>query len=224
MTHALTHRDRLPRRLAPFLVYVLVFHVLWIGWAYGIYPWLTTLGETTLQYALVNLSLRLLIWVVPVVVYLHRIDHVDPLTYLKLKHHWQRGLLMGLAVTALNLLLSLVRFGVPQPTLQSVTWNSLLGTSFLIGVVEEIPYRGFMLQKFQERLPFWAANLLTSLLFVSIHLPGWLALHLLRVETVTFVFGFSIIMGVVFRLAQSLWSVIVAHSLNDFLTVVLFGR
>ena len=140
MTHSLTRRDIFPHRLAPFLVYVFAFHILWIGWAYGIYPWLTTLGETTLQYALVNISLRLLIWVVPVVAYLHWIDHVEPVTYLKLKHNWHRGLLIGMAFTGVNALLSLARFGVPHPTLHSVSWNSLFGTSFMVGVIEEIPY------------------------------------------------------------------------------------
>ncbi|CAN5606923.1 hypothetical protein BH10CHL1_BH10CHL1_03440 [soil metagenome] len=223
MTDPLKRQAILPSRSFPFLVYILAFHVLWIGWVYGIYPWLTTLGEATFQYALVNMGLRLLIWVVPVFVYLHKIDRIDPITYLKLRHNWQRGLLVGLAFTAINGLLSLARFGMPHPTLQSLTWNSLLSTSFMIGVIEEIPYRGFMLQKFQERVPFWVANLITSLLFVSIHMPGWIALHLLRVETVTFVFLFSLVMGVVFRYSQSLWSVIVAHSLNDFLAGVIFG-
>jgi membrane protease YdiL (CAAX protease family) len=222
MGMGMSRPDRSPRRLTPFLVYVLVFHVLWIGWAYGIYPWLTTLGDTTLQYALITISLRLLIWVVPVVVYLQQIDRVAPITYLKLTHHWQRGLLVGLAFTGLNLLLSLARFGVPHPALQSITWNSLLSTSMMIGVIEEIPYRGFILQKLEAHTSFWIANLLTSLLFVIIHLPGWMALHLLRVETVVFVFLFSIVMGVVFRASRSLWSVIVAHSLNDFLSGVIF--
>ncbi len=219
-----THQDMFPRRFAPFLAYVLVFHVLWIGWAYGLYPWMeTTFGKATLQYALVNISLRALIWVVPVVVFLHRIDRVDPITYLKLKHHWQRGLLIGMAVTAINLILSLARFGMPHPSWHAVTWNSILNTSFMIGVVEEIPYRGFMLQKFQARAPFWVANLLTSLLFVCIHLPGWIALHLVRMETITFILLFSIVMGIVFRASNSLWSVIIIHSLNDFLAGIIFG-
>ena len=223
MTQSLARKDVLPHRFAPFLIYILVFHVIWIGWAYGIYPWLTTLGEATLEYALVNIGLRLLIWVAPVVAYLRWIDRADPIAYLKLKHNWQRGLLIGMAFSGINLLLSLARFGMPHPSLQSLTWNSLLGTSFTIGIVEEIPYRGFMLQKFQERVPFWAANLITSLLFVGIHLPGWIALHLVRAETITFVFLFSIIMGVVFRYSQSLWSVMIAHLLIDFLEVVIFG-
>jgi len=68
----------------------------------------------------------------------------------------------------------------------------------LIGIIEEIPYRGFMLQKLAERLGFWRANLITSLLFLAIHLPGWIALQL--------------------------WAPILTHSANDFLSFVVFGR
>ncbi|PYR37550.1 MAG: hypothetical protein DMF89_25500 [Acidobacteria bacterium] len=32
-----------------------------------------------------------------------------------------------------------------------------------------------MLQKLAERLGFWRANLITLLLFLAIHLPGWIA-------------------------------------------------
>jgi hypothetical protein len=55
---------------------------------------------------------------------------------------------------------------VPHVSLERVTWNSVLGTSFLVGFIEEIPYRGFMLQKFTARTGFWPANLITSLLFL----------------------------------------------------------
>jgi uncharacterized protein len=224
MTDPLTQKTTLSRRFAPFLLYVLAFHSLWVSWAYGVYPWMQTLGDTTLKYALLNISLRLLIWVVPVFAYLHWIDHVDPLTYLKLKHNWQRGLHFAIAFTTINFLLTLARFGVPHPILHSLTWNDILSTSLLIGFIEEIPYRGFMLQKLQERLPFWVANLLTSLLFIGIHMPGWIALHLLQIDTVIVVFLFSVLMGVVFKYSKSLWSVIVAHSLNDLLAGVIFRQ
>jgi uncharacterized protein len=224
---AIKPRDRrtvnsMPKHFAPFLVYLLLFHTTWIFWVYRIYPWLSTLGEATLAYALVNISLRLLIWVLPVFLYLRWVDHVDPIAYLKLKEQWRRGVLIGLVFTLINFLLSFLRVGWPQPSLHALTWNSLLSTFFLIGFIEEIPYRGFMLQKFQERFHFWAANLLTALLFVAIHLPGWIKLDLLRVEMVLFVFIFGFLLGVIFFYAKSLWSVIVAHSLNDFLAGFLF--
>ena len=106
--------------------------------------------------------------------------------------------------------------------MERVTWNSLLGTSMLIGVIEEIPYRGFMLQKFAARIGFWPASVLTSLLFLLVHLPGWSALQMLRADLAATIFIFGFILAVAFRYARSLWAPIVTHSTNDFLAFVVF--
>jgi membrane protease YdiL (CAAX protease family) len=157
-----------------------------------------------------------------VLLYLRYVDGVEPLAYLKLTKHIRRGLVVAIVLTALNLLGTIVRVGLPHPTLERVTWNSILGTSVLVGFIEEIPYRGFILQKLAERVDFWLANLMTSVLFLAIHLPGWMALHLLRADTAATVFIFGIVMAIVFRYSDSLWAPIVTHSANDFLSFVLF--
>ena len=36
-----------------------------------------------------------------------------------------------------------------------MTWNSVLDTSLGIGFFEEIPFRGFILQKLGARMNFW---------------------------------------------------------------------
>ena len=208
---------------SPFLVYVIVFHLAWIGWPFIIYPRLTAIGETTLLYAIVNIALRLLIWIVPVWLYIRLIDGVDPFHYLKLRR-FGRGAMVGMALTALNFLGSLARFGAPHVALHRLTWNAVLGTSLLVGLIEEIPYRGFILQKLEERIGFQRANLITSILFVSIHLPGWVALHALRADVVTTVFILSIVFGLAFQYTGSLWAAVVTHSGNDFLSFVIFSR
>jgi membrane protease YdiL (CAAX protease family) len=103
-----------------------------------------------------------------------------------------------------------------------VTWNSVLGTSFLIGFVEEIPYRGFMLQKFAQRCGFWAGNLITSFLFLAVHVPGWIASDALRLDRALAIVIFGFVMGIVFECSDSLWAPIVTHSANDFLSFVIF--
>ena len=210
--------------LAPFVVYVVVFHVAWTAWPFLIYPRLLAIGSDTLTYALVSIGLRMLIWVVPVWLYLRFVDGVDPVAYLKLRHHVGRGVLVAIALTALNLAGSLVRFGVPHLSLERVTWHSVLGTSVLVGFIEEIPYRGFILQKLGERLDFWLANVITSLLFLSIHLPGWVALHTLRADAAATVFALGVLFAIAFRYSGSLWAAILTHSANDFLSFVIFGR
>jgi membrane protease YdiL (CAAX protease family) len=55
-----------------------------------------------------------------------------------------------------------------------------------------------------------------------IHVPGWLALHLLRADAMATVFIFGFAMGIAFRYADSLWTPIIVHSTNDFLSFVVF--
>lgn len=209
-------------RLGPFLAYVAMFHVAWIAWPYVVYPRLVAIGDTTLAYALLHLGLRLLIWVLPVLLYLRYVDGVEPFSYLGLRRHVRRGVAVAALVTAVNLIGSIARFGPPHPVAQSITWNSVLGTSFMVGFIEEIPYRGFMLQKLAERLDFWLANAITSLLFVAIHVPGWIALHALSAPKAAEIFVFGAVMAAVFRWSASLWAPIVAHSANDFMSFILF--
>jgi uncharacterized protein len=211
-------------RFAPFIIYLIVFHVFWGGvYVFWIYPWMVShLGDRTLTYALVNWVLRFLVWTLPVFLYLRYIDQVDPIEYLKLRRHWRRGVVIGLVLSVINFLGTMMRFGVPHPSMQAITWNSIIGTSILIGFFEEIPYRGFMLQKFEDRWGFWVANLLSSLLFLSIHLPGWISLHLLKTESVISVFIFGFVMAIIFKYGKSLWGPIITHSLNDCIAFVIF--
>ena len=203
------------RRVDPFLTYVAAFHVTWVAWPFVVYPRLIAIGDATPTYALLNISLRLLIWVVPVVLYLSLVDRVDPVAYLRLSTYRGRGVAVALVVTVLNLAGMVVRFGVPHPTPQSLTWNSVLGTSIMVGFIEEIPYRGFMLRQFTERIGRWPATLITSLLFVFIHVPGWVALHVLSVDRVVTILIFGVTMSLMVVYSCSLWAAIVAHSVDD---------
>jgi membrane protease YdiL (CAAX protease family) len=209
--------------LAPFLLYVVAFHVLWIAWPFVIYPRLLAVGNTTLTYAALNLTFRFLFWIAPVLIYLRYVDGVDPVAYLKLSDNVRRGVVVAIVLTAVNVIGTFARFGPPHLSMQRVNWNSMLGTSFFIGFIEEIPYRGFMLQKFAERMNFWLATLITSLLFVSIHLPGWIALHMLKAGAVVSIFVFGVVMAIAFKYSKSLWAPIITHSANDCLSFVIFG-
>src|ERR1051326_297977 len=201
---------------SPFIVYLILFYGFWIGWVYVIYPPMQTLGTATFAYALANIAARLLLWVIPVFLYLRYIDHVSPIVYLKLKHAWKRGILLGLALSLLNFLGMLLRFGLPHPSMQYVTWNSILSTSILIGFFEEVPFRGFLFQKLQEKFPVWIANILSSLLFLGIHLPGWIMLHTLTWVNVISIFVLGVLFAIIFSLSKTLWSSIVTHSLTIF--------
>jgi len=206
-----------------FAIYVLSFFLVWTGYVLWVYPWMTTLGDNSLLYALVNIGIRLVVWIIPVFLFLRYVDHVDDaLDYLQLKSNWRRGVLVGV-ILALGILFgTILLHGLPDFHKVRFTWNSFLSTTLLIGVVEEIPFRGLMLRKFQEQFGFWLANILSSLLFLAIHLPGWITLHIFKWQSVISVFLLGFVFSIVVRLTRSLWSSIIAHGGNNFTSFVLF--
>jgi uncharacterized protein len=215
--------DRKPKNpITPFIIYIIGFFGIWTAWVLLIYPRIVRIGDRTLAYALVNIAFRLFLWVIPVFAYLRYIERVSPLAYLKLKQYWKRGVVIGLGISVLNFFATMARVGAPHPKMHNVTWNSILSTSILIGFFEEIPFRGFILQKFEERTGFWKANLISSLLFLAIHFPGWISLRLLTPQIAIAVFILGVVFAVLFHYSKSLWSAIVAHSLNDFISAVIF--
>lgn len=208
---------------APFVIYVIGFFAIWTGWVLFVYPSVVKLGDATLIYAVVNIGFRLIVWVLPVFIYLKYIDRIEPFDYLGLTRYWKRGVIVGVAFSVLNFLGTSRRAGHwPHPSMHSVTWNSILSTTILIGFFEEIPFRGFMLRKIEEWTGFWLANLISSLLFLAIHFPGWISLHLTNGPIVISIFVLGVLFAIMFHYTKSLWSAIVAHDLNDFVSAVLF--
>jgi len=216
------HRQHSNRSPLAFIVFLIVFYAAWATWVLVCYQRVRTLGESTLSYALINLAVRGLVWVVPVFVYLRYVEGVRPLRYLKLEEHWRRGLLFALAFSALNFLAGLAQHGLPHLRGGAVTWNSILSASLLIGFVEEVPFRGLIFQKLNEWFSFTYASVISALLFLVIHLPGWFSLHLFKIQNAVFVFVFGVLMAILLRYAKSLWAPIVSHSLNDLFAGVLF--
>lgn len=210
--------------LLPFLGYLAFFYLTWtFVWVNGVFPWANrAIGNGTLSYALINIAFRLLIWVLPVLGYLRYIDHVNVLEYLQLKSHWRRGVIVGLALSVIDLLGTFARIGPPVWSSAHITWNSILGTSILVGVFEEIPFRGFMLQKLQERFDFATSMVISSVFFVGAHVPGWIMLGSLTAHNVMYVFAFGVVMSIILRYSRSLWAPIITHSLNDCLSYVIF--
>jgi len=206
-----------------FTIYVFSFFLVWTGYVLWVYPWMTTLGDNSLRYALVNIGIRLVVWIIPVFLFLRYVDHIeDPLDYLRLSTNWRRGVIVGIAFALAILLGTILMRGLPDFHKVRFTWNSFLSTTLLIGVVEEIPFRGLMLRKFEEQFCFWFANFFSSLLFLAIHLPGWITLHLFKWQNVISVFLLGFLFSIVVRLTRSLWSSIIAHGGNNFINFVLF--
>ncbi|HNB50755.1 MAG TPA: type II CAAX endopeptidase family protein [Anaerolineales bacterium] len=104
-------------------------------------------------------------------------------------------------------------------------WPGLLST-FVSPWIEEVLFRGVILRELAQIIPGWGANLLTSLLFVGIHLPFWLTHHPLNavIANSIGVLIFSLFAGLLYLKTNSIWPSTVAHVANNFLASLLVMR
>ena len=85
-------------------------------------------------------------------------------------------------------------------------------------LLEEVLFRGLVMNEFARAFSPGSANLLVSILFAGIHVPYWFY-HLGVTQAVLVnlggVFFFSLLAGWVYLQARSVWPAIVAHIANN---------
>jgi membrane protease YdiL (CAAX protease family) len=160
------------RDLAFFLAFVVVWalcaRVFWYSPVNGLLE--TSLGRTATDLVLraINIAVRLGFSAA----YLRATNRERPLSYLKLRHNASNGLaigfLVGLAFVAKEVLRVLLLEG-RLPELAGLT-----PLTFLSPFVEEVMFRGLVLQQAEEYTGFWRAIAISAGLFGGIHLQGWI--------------------------------------------------
>jgi len=179
-------------------------------------------------------GLRLSLWVLPAIAWLKWVDGVRPVAYLRLNTFPRgRALALGLGIMTVFLALcaafSLLFQGGGLRKLSVMTGSDyaglLVGMS-IVAFAEELLFRGFIFQRLRDRHPFQRANLLTAMLFLGIHVPGWLYTQgphwgLLSLGATILVAGW--VFGLMMEVTDSLWPPILLHLLNNVLSGVLRG-
>lgn len=177
-------------------------------------------------------GLRILVWIVPVFLYLKFHDRVRPASFLRL-HVLPRGrqLWQGLGITCGFLVLCIIGAlcfqggGLSNVARMTGTrWGALLCGMTFVALAEEILFRGFIYWKLRGTRSFLRANLLTSGLFLLIHWPGWLYMQgfhqgLIPLSLTILLVGF--ILGWLVETTRSLWPPILLHLANNVLSGIL---
>jgi membrane protease YdiL (CAAX protease family) len=211
-----------------WILFLIAFYVVWALRATVFYSLDETIASTILRQLYGNI-LRFLIWVVPVIFYLKYVDHEKPLEYLKLTTR-MRSPLVGFAIVALYILaIPVFEHYTSGKTIFGKTMSSYEWTQTLLWlpgppIMEEIFYRGFVLQKLREVTRFWLANLITSILFIMIHWPYWFysgqpARQVLS-QSIP-ILPMSLVLGFLVKKTNSLYPSIAFHLLNNFASVLL---
>jgi membrane protease YdiL (CAAX protease family) len=210
---------------------------LWTFYALAARPVLPR-GSASFETA-VNVAARALLWGVPCFLYLRRVQGsrwYEPLG-LGIRHGTRQvvSLMIVPAVVAGLLVWSTAR---QLDTSLSALTGALLEQArprFTAPLFEEAVFRGVVLSEglslARESAPdvpswrrrFWAAQLLTALLFTWVHWPWWLVERGLEATLSASVplFTTGLVLGVVFGQTRSLWPCVFLHWLNNELSAVV---
>ena len=214
---------RAPR---PFVLFVTLFFAVWTVRATVLYG-IDTHIAPDLARRLYDYALKVTLWVVPVIVYLCRVERVPPWRALRLTPPVSRsGLAKAGAAAALYfgvvLLYAMVRGRDLAAFLHANLPLALASVAFS-PVCEEILFRGFILGRLWASLGFWRANLLTALLFTLVHWPNWVWVHgwPFALASSVSVYVVGVFLGMLVKLTDSLWPSLGAHIAYNVLITVL---
>jgi len=186
-----------------------------------------TLSDLTLA-GVRNEALRAVIFVGPVFLYLRYIERAPALESLRVSRPhanfaWVLPLAGTLFVMWYLLLDQVFGDGILAGAAPAVVLFTILSPATL---VEEIFFRGFLLNKFWQATGFWQANLASSSLFALVHFPGWFvldrAMPLVAADALGLVV-FGMVFGWAMKKTGSLWTAYILHALNNLLVVVVLG-
>lgn len=180
------------------------------------------MGKDLLSFV-INSLFYLIIFVMPFFLYLRFYDRVNPVVFLKLDRNTIKGVYKGVIIGSFIFLTILVknRFLISKDFNFMEDTFLILGR-LIVGFFEEIPFRGFYLQKFKEYMGFWKANLLSASLFTVLHIPGRVYLGTGSINSFFIIFVIGLWMGYIFRETKSLWCVVLAHSIYNISLYIIY--
>lgn len=130
------------------------------------------------------------------------------------------GVTVAMVILGGNLLLTRPN-GIVLPTGFAIYFNFIIGSP----IAEELLFRGVILQRLDAQMGKFSSIVLSSLLFLIYHWPRWLILDAMTgtefLSTSAFIFGIGVLLALLYRRSQSLWSPIVYHILNNFVSLAV---
>lgn len=106
---------------------------------------------------------------------------------------------------------------------ENFEYSQIIGTVILAGILEEYFFRGWILNGLMRFMNEELATGLTSLLFVLIHFPIWIAAGYtipVFISNCFSVFILGYVFGYAFRESKCLWVCICLHMLWNFLVII----
>lgn len=180
------------------------------------WSWLTAGGGSFAYWT----AAKLIIWIVPALWLIGRsgrsLQEVLGLANWKAALAWGGGIGLLIALTGI-----IPNYLQGRPVLPTKVDFPLLNVIVIAPTLEEFLMRGAVQANLSRQCPFWKANILTSLLFVLLHIPGWFFMGVLW-ENLTqpaggalSIFLVSLGFGYAAHRSRSVLGGVIAHFLNN---------
>jgi membrane protease YdiL (CAAX protease family) len=162
--------------------------------------------------------LKMMVWLVPLHL-LVRAQQKPVVWKIDIKRHWKPILL----VIAGFLLYFLTRGQLlAQRGLHGFSASFFVNAVLIAPPVEEMVFRGVIFKQFAHQLPFWQADIGSSLIFTVYHIPLWLVRgQPLDPGTIGWVLVAGILFGWVFWKTDSLGAGTLVHGLHNLFLKIL---
>jgi membrane protease YdiL (CAAX protease family) len=172
------------------------------------------------------IPMKFIVWVLPLIIlikYCYGESFSKYLRLVNIKKGLLTGTVLGLIFIALSAIVDCLTKSFHLPTINF----SFFGAVIFAPLFEEIVFRGFILKNiYDKNKVFWQANLITALMFLGIHIPGWYfqeRLFILKSITSAFtVFIVGLIAGYAKKKSDSLWGSILFHAINNLYSLFFF--
>jgi len=200
-----------PPSLGDVAIFFAVFGIVWtlfvvVVWKFGVLP------ESARPWA------RTALWLGAVLIWIAWQRPAAPLSWLGVSSFDRRSIAIAATVFVILIVWNLLRVHLMNSsagTLSSLTFSKLV-QGFVGVFVEEIIFRGVIQSRLSERLAGPYAILTTAVLFLLIHLPGWVILSIpVSAAGVVTVLLVGVISGVLRLWTKSLWPGVAAHWANN---------
>ena len=231
MRPRLTAKSHAPLKKIPIqislLIYMIALLLVWTYFDLALLPGIVALPRGGNTIALV---LELMIWTVPALLLMHVYDHELYASvhesFVIDKHALKcTALYMGVAIMV-NLLVWATNAHVAELDLH-LEGHTLIESVLLIGVTEEIVFRGWILNAYAHEVGPWNASFIAECVLLLIHLPAWWGEGILNTPAIFWeivkVFALGIGYGYAFKKSHCLWTSIINHMTYNFMQALLFG-
>ncbi|NTV31320.1 CPBP family intramembrane metalloprotease [candidate division WWE3 bacterium] len=135
---------------------------------------------------------------------------------------WRQWLVWGVGSGMLVAIINTIpKIMANQPLVPPHFAISYMSAGFITPILEEFFMRGALMGNMQKQFSFWKANVITSVLFLGLHLPGWYFMGTL-VDNFTkpiggafSIFLLGLLFGYVTHKGKSVLAGTIVHSLNN---------